>query len=114
MAEIPEEIKERLQHHLTAIARLFKAPKITLIVRGPEAGNAKGDLVLGNDSPTLALAALRARIIAEAEFLAGDAGPMLVQRKEPGHAAHTFHCDEITPATSPSGKNFKRAENASS
>ena len=106
MAAIPTEIQERLQHHLTAIARLFKAPRITVIVRGPEVGNAKGDRVLSNDNLTHALAALRARMVAEAKFLDGQFDVIEVEATAP---AHGIVMDEINPLTVPSGNNLKRA-----
>ena len=83
MADIPKEIEERLRPHLAAIARLFKAPRITLIVRAPEIGNVTGDLVLSNDNPTRAIAALRSRMVAEAEIYAGAPNRMTAIVKEP-------------------------------
>jgi hypothetical protein len=82
MAEIPPSIQERLKAHLAAIAAIFKAPRITLIVRGPEEGNAKGDLILGNDDPIYVSRALRARIVAESKILAGTPQEMKVTEKE--------------------------------
>jgi hypothetical protein len=69
---IPKDVQARLRPLLTEIARLFKAPNITIIVRG--GANAPGDLVFGNDNPTLALEALRAFMVREAKQLTvGDA-----------------------------------------
>lgn len=68
MDKVPDGIQERLKPLLTEIAQLFKAPNITIIVRGGD--NAPGDLVFGNDNPTLALAALRT-------FMDGDARKQL-------------------------------------
>ena len=70
MAEIPEEIRKQLEASLAGIAKLFKAPLITLIVRA--GGNSSGDLVLTNDNPTLVLEALRNRMVAEAAKWAED------------------------------------------
>jgi hypothetical protein len=87
MADIPKEVQDALRPHLAAIARIFKAPRITLIVRAPEGANVKGDLVLGNDDPSLALAALRARMVAEAELFRDDPDlHMKLQIKEPTNA----------------------------
>ncbi len=80
--EIPASVQERLQAHLVAIARIFKAPRITIIVRSPEEGNAKGDLILGNDDPLYVSRALRARMIAESKILAGTPQEMKVVEKE--------------------------------
>jgi len=46
---IPPEFQEPLQRYLTAIAKLFRAPRITVIIRSADNGNTQGDLVLGND-----------------------------------------------------------------
>lgn len=81
MASIPPEVQAALKPHLAAIAGLFLAPRITLIVRGLDGGNAGGDCVIGNDNPALALGALRARMVAEAEILAGTPEQMRVQFK---------------------------------
>ena len=81
--KIPPEVQEDLQRHLTAIAKLFVAPRITLIVRGPEVGNVKGDLILGNDDPVHVAAALRARMVDEAKVLVGTPHEMTVVEKEP-------------------------------
>lgn len=70
MAEIPEEIRKQLEHHMAGVAKLFKAPLITLIVRAGD--NASGDLVLTNDNPTLVLEVLRNRMVAEAKRQAED------------------------------------------
>ena len=107
MADIPKEILEPLKSHLTAIGRLFKSPRITLIVRGPEIGNATGDLVLTTDNPTLAIKALTARMVAEAEIYAGTAQQMKVIEKERSAAPPFMSRDEIDPFTRPSGNNFK-------
>ena len=70
--QIPTEVAERLKLLLEAIARLFKASRITIIVRSPEDANATGDLVFSNDNPTQAIAALRAHMVAEAERFAAE------------------------------------------
>ena len=83
LTAIPDDIQKRLQGHLTEIARLFNAPRITLIVRAPgEPSNVKGDLILGNDDPLDVAKALRARMIGEAEILAGTPQAMRVVEKE--------------------------------
>lgn len=82
MAEIPASVQERIKAHLVEIAKIFKAPRITLIVRGPEEGNASGDLILGNDEPMYVSRALRARIIAESKILEGTPQEMRVVEKE--------------------------------
>lgn len=104
MSAIPAEIQAALKPHLAAIARVFRAPRITLIVRGVDGGNAGGDLVLGNDNPTLALGALRARAVAETEILAGTPEQMRVELKQ--ETPVEFDSDPLPPG--PSGKNFKR------
>lgn len=65
MPDIPEDIHETLRGHLTAIAKLFRAPLITLVVRAGD--NAKGVLVLGNDNPSFLIEALRERMVADAK-----------------------------------------------
>lgn len=103
MPTIPPEVESALKPHLAAIARLFLSPRITLIVRGVDGGNAGGDMILSNDNPTLALAALRARAVAEAEILAGTPEQMHAELK---HGTPVqFDSDPIPPG--PSGKNFK-------
>ena len=82
MADIPEDVQKAIRPHLAAIARMFRSPFITLVVRSPEVGNVKGDLVLSNDNPTLVLNALRARMVAEAEIYAESPEKMTVQVKE--------------------------------
>jgi hypothetical protein len=56
-----DAIIQRLHLHLDAdlkrIAKRFKNPKITLVVRNPDV--ADGDLVLTDDDPALAIAAIR-------------------------------------------------------
>lgn len=108
MAGIPAEIEARLKPHLAAIARLFRAPRITLIVRGGDGGNAGGDLVLGNDNPTLALGALRARAVAEAEILAGTPEQTRVQFKPGPKVEFDSDSDSLDGVLRPSGNNFKR------
>lgn len=90
MAAIPSDIQDRLKGHLIAIARIFKAPRITLILRSPDVGNVTGDLVLGNDNPLYVERALKARVVAEAEILAGTDQKMRVVEKEatPGGLAN--------------------------
>ena len=46
---IPPEIDEPLKRYLTAIAKLFRAPRITLIIRSADNGNTQGDLVMSQD-----------------------------------------------------------------
>lgn len=70
--QIPTEIADRLKLLLDAIARLFKASRITIIVRTPEDGNATGDLVFSNDNPTHAIAALRTHMEQEAKRFAAE------------------------------------------
>ncbi len=66
MAEIPDDVQERLKPLLKQIANLFKAPRIMVIVLSAEDGNAKGNLVFGNANPTEAIEALRSHMAAEA------------------------------------------------
>ncbi len=70
--QIPEAIAERLKLLLTAIAKLFRASQITIIVRSPEGANSTGVLVMGNDSPAEAMQALRAHMVSEAERFAAE------------------------------------------
>ena len=46
---IPPEFQEQLERYLTAIAKLFRAPRITIVVRSSDSGNTQGDLVLSQD-----------------------------------------------------------------
>ena len=91
MAQIPDSVQEKLKAHLGAIAGIFKAPRITLIVRGPEEGNARGDLILGNDDPVYVSKALRARIIAESKILEGTPQEMRVVEKEATDGGKDFN-----------------------
>jgi hypothetical protein len=73
--EIPQVVVEPLRRSLTAIARLFKAPRIGLVVLGPSgdvAPNAKGDLYIGTVNPSVAIVALRKILVQEAEKFADD------------------------------------------
>lgn len=85
MADIPPAIQEQLQRLLGGIARMFKSPKITLIVRAPHdaQGNSTGDLVLTNDNPLFAERALKTLVIGRAKILAGTAQEMDVTEHEP-------------------------------
>ena len=69
---IPPEIAERLKALLKPIAEMFKASRITIIVRSPESGNAVGDLVLTNDNPTKIMEVLKAHMVSEAERYAAE------------------------------------------
>lgn len=71
-----------LQIHLHAIAKAFKAPRITLIVRGPEEGNVKGDIVLTNDNPVYVERVFRAQMIERAKILVGTSEEMDIIQKE--------------------------------
>lgn len=73
MAEIPPEIREKLEGYLTAIAKIFKSPVITLVVR--PGGNAGGVLVLGNQAYPEVIAAVKEVMVAEARRLADDDQP---------------------------------------
>lgn len=108
MALIPSEIESALRPHLAAIAKIFRAPRITIVVRGPGDGNAGGDLVLSNDNPTLALHALRARAVAEGEILAGTPAAMNVWVKPPSDARPHFQNDDPGAILRPSGNNLKK------
>lgn len=85
MADIPDHVQRLLQEHLIQIARIFKAPRITLIVRGPDDGNAKGDLVLTNDNPLFVERALKAQVLARAKILADTPQEMNIIEKERTH-----------------------------
>ncbi len=98
MAAIPDHVQRVLQQHLIEIAQLFKAPRITIIVRGPDDGNAKGDLVLGNDLPLYVERALRARMIEESKILLGTPQEMRVQEKEPTEGGKSPFQDGGDPA----------------
>ncbi len=80
--KIPPSVQQRLQAHLVEIAKIFQAPRITLIVRSPDVANVKGDLVLGNDDPIYVSRALRARIVDESKILVGTPQEMKVVEKE--------------------------------
>ena len=106
MAKISKEVEDALKPHLAAIARIFKAPRITVIVRAPEGANVVGDLVLSNDNPTLVIAALRARMVAEAEIDVDQPGTTL-QIKEPTGAtmpARRLKNASLDPAVVPRGR----------
>lgn len=85
MGDIPKNVEDQLKPYLTAIARLFKAPRITLIIRAPggDDGNAKGDLVLTNDNPLFAGQALKALEIGRAKILIGTPVQMEAIEKAP-------------------------------
>lgn len=70
--QIPEAVAERLKLLLAAIAKLFKASRITLIVRSPEDANSVGDLVFSSDSPAKVMEVLRAHMLAEAQRFADE------------------------------------------
>lgn len=72
ISPIPPEIADALKPHLIAIKRLFKASRITLVVRTPEDSNAAGNLVLSDDNPTLVIQAIRAQMVAEAQRFADE------------------------------------------
>lgn len=82
MGEIPKEAQEVLQGHLLGIAKLFKASKITLIVRAPEDGNSKGDMHFGNDNPTIALETFRRLLVEEAQRRNVAPAPPTTQEKD--------------------------------
>ena len=106
MAKISKEVEDALKPHLAAIARIFKAPRITVIVRAPEGANVVGDLVLSNDNPTLVIAALRARMVAEAEIDVDQPG-MTLQIKEPTGAtmpARRLQDGGLDPEVVPRGR----------
>lgn len=96
MADIPKTIEDQIKPYLAAIARLFRAPRITLVIRGPgsEDGNAKGDLVLTNDNPLFAGHALRALEIGRAQILVGTPVQMDVIEKEPTPGGLTPHLQD--------------------
>lgn len=50
-------VQETINHHLNEIAGLFKAPKITLVVRAPNLPD--GDLVMTADDLDQAVAAIQ-------------------------------------------------------
>ena len=70
--QIPEEVAERLKLLLKPIAEMFRASKITIILRAPEEGNSVGDLILSNDNPTKAVEALRYHLVSEARRFADE------------------------------------------
>lgn len=70
--QIPVEIADRLKLLLDAITKLFKASRITIIVRTPEDANSTGDLVFSNDQPHKAIEALRTHMVAQAQKFADE------------------------------------------
>lgn len=70
--QIPKEAADKLKIYLAPIAKLFKSPLITIIVRSREPGNTVGDLVLTNDNPTAVINTLRAHMVAEAQRFADE------------------------------------------
>ena len=91
MPAIPPEVEARLKPALTAIAKLFRAPRITIIVRAPEVGNVKGDLVLGNDDLGKVAEALKALVVGEAVLFANSPDAMRIVEKEKTHAGTDSH-----------------------
>lgn len=88
-----------LQIHLAAIAKAFKAPRITLIVRGPEDGNVKGDLVLTNDNPVFVERVFRAQMIERGKLLVGAPEEMDVIEKERTEGGLGPHFEDGGPAS---------------
>lgn len=101
MAEIPKDVQDRLKPLLASIARLFRAPRITLIVRAPDVGNVKGDMVIGNDDPTSVIGALRARMVDEAEIYAGTPERLRVAIKERSVVKDNLQSDPLPPRAIP-------------
>lgn len=108
MAGIPAEIESLLKAHLGAIAKLFKAPKITLIVRAPQFANASGDLILTSDNLTLVQMSLQSMMIREAHILAGTPEQMTVVEKPRTEVEPNMYGEDMDPRARPSGNNFKR------
>lgn len=106
MASIPPEFEEILQRHIWGIRRLFKSPRVTIIVRAADDGNAKGDLVLTEDDPIRVMEALRARMIDEAKIFAASPHPMRLITKEASHVAPRVQSDPLDAISKPSGNNF--------
>jgi hypothetical protein len=52
----PRTAAEAVKHHLAEIARHFRKPALTLVIRSPDFD---GDVIVGNDDIGLAIAALR-------------------------------------------------------
>jgi len=46
---LPDYISDEIADHLDEIAKLFKKPKVTLVVRAPEMPDGEGDLVMTDD-----------------------------------------------------------------
>jgi hypothetical protein len=62
MSGLPAHISDEIAEHLDAIGRLFKAPKLTLLVRNPDVpGDA--DLVMTDDDLQEAIVALGRRLV---------------------------------------------------
>lgn len=108
MAAIPPEIEALLKAHLVEIARLFKAPRITLIVRAPAGANVKGDLILTADNLTEVMACLRAEMVSQAEILVGTPQQMTVIEKPRSEARPKMESDNPMGGARPSGNNVKR------
>lgn len=53
---IPQTVAEQLQHHMSAIAKLFDRPKLTLVIRS---ATLDMPLVVTNDQPEETIAAIR-------------------------------------------------------
>lgn len=102
MPAIPPEIEARLKAHIAGIARLFKAPRITLIVRAPEGANVKGDLILTADNLTLVMQSLRAMMVREAQILVGTPEEMTLIEKPRTDARPNFQSDNLDARTRPS------------
>lgn len=58
---LPRDVQHRLQQRLNQIGEEFLQPKITLVVRAPQLDD--GDLVMTNDDPAKAIAAIE-RLVA--------------------------------------------------
>ncbi len=66
------ELQEQIAYHLEEIARLFKSPKITIVVRNDEL--ADGDVVLSDDDLDKAIAAIHRLQENPAHMLPADNG----------------------------------------
>ena len=54
---VPIEAQMKISTHLEAIERMFKAPKVTLVIRNPELED--GDLIVTNDNFEDAIEAIK-------------------------------------------------------
>lgn len=77
------DLQESIAYHLDEIGRLFKRPKITLVVRNDEL--ADGDVVLSDDDLDKAISAIRHLQEKPTRILPADVGAAPSPTEREGH-----------------------------